>query len=171
MNRALGGIWPKSLRGQLLLAVAASLLLAQGISAALLWRAQADRKEMALVHAAAIRLFAANHEQELVGNHPPGAMEAARQLRVERSGGSPLRTGDNRLDRAERELQDILADQGLTTTGVVVFHRSAAGDPMMARRVGEILQKSRQQSRGQDAREVDQWIKRHLKEDTPPMGS
>lgn len=127
-------IWPRSLRDQLLLAVAVSLLLAQGISAALLWRAQADRKEMALVHAAAIRLFAANHEQELVGSHPPGAIETARQLRVERSGGSPLRTGDNRLDRAERELQDILADQGLTTTGVVVFHRPAAGDPMIAHR-------------------------------------
>ena len=134
MNARLGGIWPKSLRGQLLLAVGLSLLLAQGISAALLWRAQADRKEMALVHAAAIRLFAANHEQGLVGNHPPGALEAARQLRVERSGGSPLRTGDNRLGRAERELQDILADQGLTTTGVVVFYRAAAGDPLMARR-------------------------------------
>lgn len=132
--RRFGGIFPRSLQGQLLLAVALALLLAQGISAALLWRAQAERREMALVHAAAIRLFAANREVELVGMHPPGAVEAAGRLRIERSSATPLQPGDDRLGRAEQELQEILAAQGLTTTGVVVFHRSAAGDPAMAHR-------------------------------------
>lgn len=134
MARRWGRIWPKSLQGQLLLAVALALLLAQGISASLLWRAQAERREMGLVHAAAIRLFAANREMALAGQHPPGAIEAARQLKVERSGASPLKAGDNRIDRAEKELQEILAGQGLTATGVVVFHRSTAGDPEFAHR-------------------------------------
>ena len=63
---------PRSLRGQLLLAVAAALLLAQGISAALLYRAQTERREAALVHGAAMRLFAANHDVAMLGPHPPG---------------------------------------------------------------------------------------------------
>lgn len=125
---------PRSLKGQLLLAVALALLLAQGISAALLWRAQADRREMALVHAAAIRIFAADREHELTGRHPPGAFEAARRLRVERTAASPVSQGDKRLDRAERELQEILAGQGLSSNGVVVFHRATRDDPVMARR-------------------------------------
>jgi hypothetical protein len=50
MKRLLGGIWPKSLQGQLLLAVAMALLLAQGISAVLLYRAQVERREAALGH-------------------------------------------------------------------------------------------------------------------------
>ena len=53
MPRALARLLPSSLRGQLLLAVAAALLLAQGISAALLYRAQTERREAALVHGAA----------------------------------------------------------------------------------------------------------------------
>ena len=86
MQTVFGRLWPRSLRGQLLLSVGLALLLAQGISAALLYGAQRDRREAALVHAAAIRLFAANHEGGLGGRHPPGAMEAARGLRVEQAG-------------------------------------------------------------------------------------
>ena len=48
--------WPRSLQGQLLLAIALALLVAQGVSAALIYRAQAERREAALVSAAAFRL-------------------------------------------------------------------------------------------------------------------
>lgn len=135
MKRLLGGIWPKSLQGQLLLAVALALLLAQGISAALLYRAQLERREAALVHAAAIRLFAANREGRMNGRHPPGAIEAARQLRVERSDKSPLQPSDHRLAKAEEELRDILAGQDFTTASVVVFHRPMGNDPRLAGRI------------------------------------
>lgn len=135
MKRLLGGIWPKSLQGQLLLAVALALMLAQGISAVLLYRAQVERREAALVHAAAIRLFAANREGGLGGRHPPGAEEAARQLKVEQLNQSPLTSGDERQDRAEHELQEILAGQGFATNGVVVFHRPMGEDPHLARRM------------------------------------
>jgi len=135
MKRLLGGIWPRSLQGQLLLAVALALLLAQGLSAALLYNAQLERREAALVHAAAIRLFAANREGGLPGRHPPEALEAARQLKVDRSDKSPLDQSDTRLDKAESELQDILAGQGLATTSVVVFHRPMEHDSHLARRI------------------------------------
>lgn len=135
MKRLFGGIWPKSLQGQLLLAVAMALLLAQGISAALLYRAQVERREAALVHAAAIRLFAANREGRINGRHPPGAMEAARQLRVEQTDKSPLQPGDRRLDQAEQELKEILSGQDFTTASVVVFHRPMGHDPHLARRM------------------------------------
>ena len=128
------GLWPRSLRGQVLLAVGLALLLAQGISAALLYGAQRDRREAALVHAAAIRLFAANHEGSVIGIHPPGAMETARQLRVEPASQSPLLPGDHRIAGAETELQEILAGQGLSAAKVVVFHRPAGQDPHTARR-------------------------------------
>ena len=54
--------WPKSLRGQMLLAIALALLLAQGFSAVLLYRAQHERREAALVHLTAMRLFTATRE-------------------------------------------------------------------------------------------------------------
>ena len=135
MKRLLGGIWPRSLQGQLLLAVALALLLAQGISAVLLYSAQVERREAALVHAAAIRLFAANREGKLGGRHPPGAMEAARQLRVEQVGQSPLAPSDRRQGQAEHELREILAGQGFATSSVVVFHRPMGHDPKLAHRM------------------------------------
>ena len=134
MRALLRRLWPNSLRGQLLLTVGLALLLAQGISAALLYGAQRDRREAALVHAAAIRLFAANHEGGIGGLHPPGAMETARHLRVEQTGQSPLLPGDQRLAPAEAELQQILAGQGLSAANVVVFHRPAMQDSQMAKR-------------------------------------
>ena len=52
-------LWPRSLKGQLLLTVALALLLAQAISATLIYRAQSERREALLIHAAAFRLFQA----------------------------------------------------------------------------------------------------------------
>ena len=42
--------WPRSLMSQMMLAVAVALLLAQGIGALLVYRAQAERREAALEH-------------------------------------------------------------------------------------------------------------------------
>ena len=52
-------LWPKSLHGQMLLAIALALLLAQGFGAVLLYRAQHERREAALLHLTAMRLFTA----------------------------------------------------------------------------------------------------------------
>jgi len=129
-------LWPRSLQGQLLLAVAAALLLAQSISAALLYRAGAERREAALVHAAAIRLFAAQHERGMLahlGRHPPEFVVAAQRLKVGRSEHSPIHPGESRKKPAEDELRTILAGQGIAPHAVVVVERSLSEDPRFAR--------------------------------------
>lgn len=136
MRAFLRRLWPRSLQGQLLLAVAGALLLAQAISAALLYRAGAERREAALVHAAAIRLFAAQHEAGMLarlGRDPPDYLAAARRFKVERSAQSPLRAGEVRRTRAEQELRDILAGQGTAPNQVQVVFRPLRDDPQLAR--------------------------------------
>ena len=97
-------LWPRSLQGQVLLAVALALLLVQGVSAVLLYRAQADRREAALVHAAALRIFAAVREDAglprpprlELGSHrnrPHAIGENGRAFRYERTSRSPLHSG------------------------------------------------------------------------------
>ena len=140
MPRGLTRLLPRSLRGQLLLAVAVALLLAQGISAALLYRAQTERREAALVHGAAMRLFAANHDEAMLGPHPAGSYDAARQLHVEHMPAAPLQPGDVRSPKAEAELREILAGQGVAATQVVVLRRPAAGDARLARRAARRAQ-------------------------------
>jgi len=138
MNPLRQGLWPRSLRGQLLLAIALALLLAQGISAALLWRAQAERREAAVVHAAALRLFAATRDDrmhDLAGPHPPELIARAEQLRVDYSAATPLGPGDHRLAHGEEELREILTEQGVALGQVMVFHRPIAEDSRIARRV------------------------------------
>lgn len=55
-------LWPRSLRGQVMLALAFALLVAQGVSAALLYRAQAEQREEQVIHALAIKLVMASRE-------------------------------------------------------------------------------------------------------------
>jgi signal transduction histidine kinase len=136
MPAILRRLWPRSLQGQLLLAVALALLLAQAISAALLYRAGAERREAALVHAAAIRLFAAQHEQGMLahlGRHPPEFVAAARRLKVDRAAQSPLREDEPRRSQAEDELRDILSSQGIAPHLVQVVYRPLREDPRLAR--------------------------------------
>ena len=52
-------LWPSSLTGQLMLTLALALLLAQSISAVLIYRAQTEMREAALIHTAAFRLLRA----------------------------------------------------------------------------------------------------------------
>jgi signal transduction histidine kinase len=134
-------LMPRSLQGQLLLAIAMALLLAQGISAALLWRAQSDRREAAMVHAAAIRLFAAGREEGLFGGrkfHSRDLPPEARRLRVERAEVSPLRTGESRQDDAEHELKEVFAEQGVELKEVVVVHRPITENADLIRREARI---------------------------------
>ena len=60
MLRSIGlrRILPTSLQGQVLLAIAAALLVAQAIGAVLVWRAQMERAEAETAHALAFRIVA-----------------------------------------------------------------------------------------------------------------
>jgi len=64
---------PRSLQGQMLLAIALALLVAQGLSAALIWREQAERRLQMTVNEAAFRLIGQQREGRGPGEgHGPG---------------------------------------------------------------------------------------------------
>jgi signal transduction histidine kinase len=119
--------------GQMLLAVAVALLLVQGVGAMLVYRAQAERREAGLLHAAAFRLLSANRDN---GDHGRFRHTHGRQisLRVERTAVSPIRAGENSDREAGSELHRILADQDMLAQQVVVLRRDVFADPVASRR-------------------------------------
>ncbi len=135
MARLRGLFWPRSLQGQLLLAIALALLLAQGISAALLYRAQADRREAALIHTVAMRLFGEIRQTGLRHQESPHEAEPDRPMPVDTPDHSPLLPGEQRLGGAEHELREIIASQGLQLGDVVVVTRPLSDDPRLQRRL------------------------------------
>ena len=136
--KLLGRLWPRSLQGQLLLAIALALLVAQGISAALLYRTQAERREAALLHTAALRLFSAAREEGLTTLQPRrrgGRQDGERQLQVERSEARPNLITTRRIDRAEDDLREIMEGQGLVLGEVIVVARPLSDDPRLLQRL------------------------------------
>lgn len=129
-------LWPGSLRGQLLLAIALALLVAQALSAALVYRAQAERREAALVASAAFRLAGPQRDRD-----PPRRPRGER-LGVELSAVSPQRAGEARRAGAEQALAEMLAREGLEFDQVVVVERKIVDDPAakrwLARRHGRM---------------------------------
>lgn len=132
-------LWPQSLKGQLLAAVALALLLAQAFSAVLLYRAQSERREAAVVHAAAFRLLAANR-REAGGPHRPTRLhrldfDGPRSLRIEHSPVFPHIADDQRDRRAETELRRILAEQEFAPGKIIVIHRPVSQDDIAKQRL------------------------------------
>ena len=133
----------------MLLGLALALLVAQAISAALLYRAQAERRDFALVHAAAFRLYGAldrggaptprglARHAAMARGHSPDMIEQPAGPRglVERLAGSPLRAGEQRDAKAERDLRAIFADLDLAVGDVVVVRRTLAADPFLRDRL------------------------------------
>lgn len=123
MNRL--RLWPRSLQGQVLLAIALALLVAQTISAVLLWREQNHRREVSMVSSAAFRLIGPSPDErrrrrgDSDDRLPP-------PFRIEHSQASLQRPGERRLPRVEHELAEVLNAQGVETAEVLVFER----DPM-----------------------------------------
>lgn len=148
-------LWPRSLMGQMMLAVALALLAAQAIGAVLAYRAGAERREAALIHAAAFRLVSATRDNEEDGDRPPSArdvrLESLRDryrarrprfrggggFRVNRTMASPVRAGEPRDGEAEGELRRVLGDQDFPFADIVVVRREVAADAVAARRVAE----------------------------------
>lgn len=127
-------LWPHSLQGQMLLAIALALLVAQGLSAALIWRAQHERREAALINNAAFRLAAGTRfmPRELPPG-PDGMRDGMRGPRLQVEKSSPERPGEVRNADAEREIAEQLAEQGIQVSEVVVVEREPQRD-MFARR-------------------------------------
>jgi signal transduction histidine kinase len=123
-------LWPRSMTGQLMLAVAVALLVVQGFSAFLVYQAQYERREADFVNAAAFRIaiearggplsYPRSHER------PP---RRASRFHMTRSEHSPLRPGEIRYPFAEAMLKRILAQRDIVTTHAVVMHRDVREDP------------------------------------------
>ncbi|MGN6500587.1 MAG: sensor histidine kinase, partial [Tsuneonella sp.] len=137
-------LWPRSLLGQVLLAVALALLVAQSISAALLYRAAEERREEALLHTVAFRLVVAPTPgaQPAPRRLPSPAQRARhalhrqfgdmpRALRIERTARFPLLAGEQREPALEAALRAIVAEQQSPVGEVVVIRRRAGDDPFL----------------------------------------
>jgi hypothetical protein len=72
-------LWPRSLQGQVLLAIALALLVAQTISAVLIWKEQNHRREVSMVSSAAFRLIGPSPEER---RHRRLALSGASQVRM-----------------------------------------------------------------------------------------
>ena len=122
--------------GQMLLAVAAALLLVQGFGAFLLYRAQDEMGEAALVHAAAFRLIAESRSSQAFRQRPgsaPTFRPGRRGFPVEISKIAPQRHGENRIADSEQRLKRLLETEGLNPSDVRVVHRRIADDTYAAK--------------------------------------
>jgi signal transduction histidine kinase len=126
-------LWPRSLLGQVLLAVAGALLVAQAISAVLLLRGAEERREQRFVGALAVQLIAAEAGRERAPRRGPGAM---RRLRVEIGPAPPATVSDRREPRIAAALAEVIAEQrGAPPSALRVVSRPALGDPRVLERL------------------------------------
>lgn len=158
MNIRTFRIWPRSLLGQMLLSMALALLIAQSVSAVLLYQASEYRHEQALLNAAAFRLLGTPRperdrgerrgDRSDWGNRGERAGRQARQaslggyamqrlpmpLRLQTSPAAPLLAGDVRNPEREQALREILRSQGIEVGQLMVLTRSLDEDPMTRER-------------------------------------
>ncbi len=130
---------PRSLLGQMLLAVAVALLVAQLIGGVLLWRAQEARREFGAMNGLAFQLVA-EPRVDYRAERQRGAGDSGRRWRrlmLEESTVSPIRPGDARDLRREATLRDILIEQGVTVGDLVVVSHPVRADPFVLRRLQE----------------------------------
>ena len=124
--------WPRqlkpwSLQGQMLLAVAGALLLAQTLGAVLLFQAGEQRREAGLLNQLAFQLIAEpslEFRESRRGNGDHGW----RRLRLERAPHSPLLPGERREEEREAHLRELLEAEGIAIAQLVVIERPVALD-------------------------------------------
>ena len=135
-------LWPRSLLGQTLLAVALALLVAQGLSAVLLYRAAENGRQNAILNAAALDLLVDPQTRpqrmprrlEELGPPRRGALRGRRPLRMQSSQSAPLLPGETNRETHAARLAELLARQGVQPTQVQVVLRRAGSDPAVQER-------------------------------------
>ncbi|GGD71244.1 sensor histidine kinase [Croceicoccus mobilis] len=142
--------WPRSLQGQMLLAIALALLVAQSIGAALVWRAQVERSESSIAHALAFRIIGGALRSEGMDMDRRDARRVLRALRRGDEGPHPMRLvrgedsgriDDERDADLEERLAEILAAQSVEIAELEVFRRPVKEDPVAARSVARRLER------------------------------
>jgi len=123
---------PRSLLGQMLLAVAVALLVAQVLSGVLLYRAEQRRIEYGLINALAFQLVSdprVDFRPADTGRNGHGR----RRLRIEHATHSPIAHGEEPTPRHEHALRELLDDQGVAIDQLVVFARPISSDVYIRR--------------------------------------
>ena len=133
---------PRSLLGQMLLAVAVALLVAQTISAVLQYRASEQRREGIAANSLAFQLvteptFEFRTPSTREGMHTLGRWQ---RLRVQKTPDMQLQPGETRDRQREEVLRTILLDQGVDPAELVVVSRRLADDPFV---MGQLLENER----------------------------
>lgn len=129
--------WPRSLQGQMLLAIALALMVAQGLSAALMWRMQHERHFAGLVNYAAFSLLGRSPRAQFGPVPPPGgeapeiSLRMPRPLHVQEEAHEPQIAGDRRRPEIEEALRQVLEAQGVDASRIFVAERDPARDPVI----------------------------------------
>lgn len=154
-------LWPRNLLGQTMLAVAIALLIAQAVSAVLLYRGSENRREAAILNAAAIGLLLEPSQargpglgqrlRQIEGNDQAGFFRT-RPMGSVIADASPLLPGEDNDPRWASNLRDILVGQGMEPHALVVAVRRAGTDPYLQQRAA---QSERFMAR-------PDWARRHL---------
>jgi signal transduction histidine kinase len=126
-------VLPKSLLGQMLLSVALALLVAQGISAFLLYRETEQRREMGYTNGLVYQLIA-QPQVDIRQTGRNGGLQS-RRLRVEQTTTYPIHPGEVRNKRREDTLRTVLSEQGISSAQIVVTKRNVKNDPFMMGRL------------------------------------
>ena len=128
---------PKSLLGQMLLSVALALLVAQTISAVLLYRAGEQRREMWALNGLAFQLVSEPRFdfRRNGGAARDGGRRSWQRFRPERTETPPLRPGEARDGKREALIRGILAEQGVEPAQIVVTTRKVVNDPYVVGRL------------------------------------
>ncbi|OGS53693.1 MAG: hypothetical protein A3J40_09835 [Erythrobacter sp. RIFCSPHIGHO2_12_FULL_63_10] len=141
---------PRSLLGQVMLALAIGLIAGQAISAVLLYRAAEQRRETALVNAVALQLVMSEHHEAMEmpdregraqlrerrqSNHLARArLDPQVRMRIEQSPGFALQQDEERIAHIERDLREVLETQDVLAHEILVTERLARDDPYISSR-------------------------------------
>ncbi|QYJ07499.1 sensor histidine kinase [Qipengyuania flava] len=140
-------VLPRSLLGQVMLALAAALLIAQAISATMLYRAMTERRELAFMNAAAFQLLRGAREGEVRGTRfirgprpgfapgpePGPRVRLPRALRYSETESFPLDRGAPRDREREAGFAELLEARGLAVEEVAITLRPFREDPEVRR--------------------------------------
>ena len=136
-----GRAWPRSATGQILLALAVALLLAQAISTVLLYRVGMARTRDTMIHNAAFRVLVATRQvadsARGLPDDPPPAANALEPKPIRAEIAAQFHQGphDVRWADAERDLRHIMADQDLSPANLLVVERPVEDDAVALARV------------------------------------
>ena len=140
---------PRSLLGQVMLALAAALLIAQAISATMLYRAATERRETAFMHAAAFQLLGGPRHREraerrtrdkrpprLLPPHIDGTprMRLPRSLRYTETDTLEMPDAAARDTSREVAMTRLLQTQGIAVEEVAISVRPLLDDPAVRAR-------------------------------------